>query len=271
MGDTVREVVVTKGSQNITLEENDTTDELGYYYITSDAVVVVLKKDPTDVTVVFESSSTVTKTLASEVFYRMALFYTYYLRNHNEELEDAYAQFQNLTSELEARGGVDLKNVPVDEINSRMQGYRESFARLPEITDIVSNQGGLGIITAFRVSRQAFVLYKSLMDELTYWNKVLSNALTAAENNQSVVIIPRNVSVLIDLSHDQYYGSKVGINGLVSRITKEFGWNVEMNHEPITYDKLKNYNVVIILNPKIDLSSEEIAALRKYVEEGGGG
>lgn len=269
MGDTVRDVVVTKGSQNITLEENDTTDELGYYYITSDAVVVVLKKDPTDVTVVFESSSTVTKTLASEVFYRMALFYTYYLRNHNEELEDAYAQFQNLTSELEARG-VDLKNVPVDEINSRMQGYRESFARLPEITDIVSNQGGLGIITAFRVSRQAFVLYKSLMDELAYWNKVLSNALTAAENNQSVVIIPRNVSVLIDLSHDQYYGSKVGINGLVSRITKEFGWNVEMNHEPITYDKLKNYNVVIILNPKIDLSSEEIAALRKYVEEGGG-
>lgn len=57
---------------------------------------------------------------------------------------------------------------------------------------------------------------------------------------------------------------------MVSRIIKEFGWNVEMNYELIMYDKLKNYNVVIILNLKIDLFSEEIVVFRKYVEEGGG-
>lgn len=269
MGDIVRDVVVIKGSQNIIFEENDIIDEFGYYYIILDVVVVVFKKDLIDVIVVFESFSIVIKILVLEVFYRMVLFYIYYFRNYNEEFEDVYVQFQNFISELEVRG-VDLKNVFVDEINSRMQGYCESFVWLLEIIDIVFNQGGFGIIMVFRVLRQVFVLYKSLMDELVYWNKVFLNVFIVVENNQSVVIILRNVFVLIDFFYDQYYGSKVGINGLVSRIIKEFGWNVEMNYELIMYDKLKNYNVVIILNLKIDLFSEEIVVFRKYVEEGGG-
>ncbi|WP_367883738.1 Gldg family protein [Thermococcus peptonophilus] len=77
-------------------------------------------------------------------------------------------------------------------------------------------------------------------------------------------------SVLIDASHNQYYVNKVGVNSLIDKIKSELNWDVEISYEPLTYDRIKDYDVVVILNPANDLTDEEISALREYVEEGGG-
>ncbi|NJE02539.1 Gldg family protein, partial [Thermococcus sp. JdF3] len=76
--------------------------------------------------------------------------------------------------------------------------------------------------------------------------------------------------VLIDASHGQYYVEEVGVNGLAEKIKSDLGWEVEINKLPLTYDLLKEYDVVIILNPKEDLTPNEVAALQEYVENGGG-
>lgn len=77
-------------------------------------------------------------------------------------------------------------------------------------------------------------------------------------------------TVLIDDSHGQYYIEKAGISGLVKNIEDELGWDVTINTEPLTYDLLKDYDVVIILDPSSDYTPEEISALQEYVENGGG-
>ncbi|ASJ09772.1 hypothetical protein A3L11_07885 [Thermococcus siculi] len=76
--------------------------------------------------------------------------------------------------------------------------------------------------------------------------------------------------VLIDDAHGQYYVEQTGVNTLINRIEDELGWEVEINKLPLTYDILKDYDVVIILDPKDDLTDAEIAALQEYVESGGG-
>ncbi|WP_297499836.1 DUF4350 domain-containing protein [Thermococcus sp.] len=96
-------------------------------------------------------------------------------------------------------------------------------------------------------------------------NQTSNQTNTTASN--VTIAIPK---VLIDLSHDQYYLSKYGYQGLVSDIENELGWNVEVNLKPLTYDRLKDYDVLILTNPKEPLTSEEIEAIREFVKNGGG-
>ncbi|NJE03354.1 DNRLRE domain-containing protein [Thermococcus sp. MV11] len=76
--------------------------------------------------------------------------------------------------------------------------------------------------------------------------------------------------VLIDASHGQYYVKEAGVSYLVDKIQSELGWEVEINQLPLTYDLLRQYDVVIITDPKDDFTPAEIESLKKYVENGGG-
>ena len=97
-------------------------------------------------------------------------------------------------------------------------------------------------------------------------------------SNQTNVSAPSNVTnitihitrVLIDASHGQYYISKYGIENLKNYIESELGWEVNVSYVPLTEDVLKNYDIVILTNPKSDLSETEIRALQQFVENGGG-
>jgi len=63
---------------------------------------------------------------------------------------------------------------------------------------------------------------------------------------------------------------KVGVSYLMNEIETELGWEVELNQLPLTYDHLKDYDVLILLNPKDDLTEAEISAIQEFVENGGG-
>ena len=43
-----------------------------------------------------------------------------------------------------------------------------------------------------------------------------------------------------------------------------------MDEEPVTYDKLKDYNVVIMMLPYRNYTDSEISAIKEYVKNGGG-
>ncbi|WP_297512541.1 DUF4350 domain-containing protein [Thermococcus sp.] len=106
----------------------------------------------------------------------------------------------------------------------------------------------------------------------TQTNQTAGN-VTAPSNgtmtNQTMVNYTIHITkALIDLSHGQYYFTKYGFTGLQENI-EGLGWEVNVTYAPLTYDELKKYDVVILTNPKTNLSDEEISALRKYVEEGG--
>ncbi|WP_240924274.1 DNRLRE domain-containing protein [Thermococcus sp. 21S7] len=273
-GDRVTGVGVVKDGENVTLHENATDDEIGYYYITDGHLVVVLKKDPTQVVVTFESTETVESPTAISTFYSISLYYSLYLHKRTPYLEGLYANFTNLTTELK-RYNVSLGNVPIDEIREGMEEYREHLSQVPE--DIFNfARYRFKVYPIFRHAREAFVLYKELTERLEGWNPVLQDALRAAEESngsvQIVVPTPSNeVSVLIDASHGQYYVEKNEISYLVNKIQNELGWQVAFNYDsPITYDLLRGYTVVVLLDPKTDYTAQEIAAIKKYVENGGG-
>lgn len=77
------------------------------------------------------------------------------------------------------------------------------------------------------------------------------------------------IKVLIDASHNQYFNDQ-RLTGLITRIKNELGWLVEVNAQPITLDLLSKYNVLIIPNPKSDITEKEAQAIKEWVKDGGG-
>ncbi|MCD6168212.1 MAG: hypothetical protein J7J33_02755, partial [Caldisericia bacterium] len=74
---------------------------------------------------------------------------------------------------------------------------------------------------------------------------------------------------LIDASHNQYFNDQ-RLTGLITRIKNELGWLVDVNAQPITLDLLSKYNVLIIPNPKSDITEKEAQAIKEWVRNGGG-
>ncbi len=290
MGQKVGGVKVIKGGNTHSLGTN-VRDPLGYYYTLGNHLVIVLKRDPTQVVVTFETYEIINRPSAFDVFYPLALHYVLYLKHHEGLLLEEYSNFTNLTSQLEGYG-VDLSSVPVKEISSEMEQYINLTRGLP--LDIVNfSKYKFKLYVLFVQGRKAFLLHKSIEEKLRVWNPVLGATLrtaiknaqeqknetgTGAQNqtsgNQTQVVVPsanetKEVKVLIDYSHGQYY-VKEGVKGLTDRIFKELGWKVAINRNLLTYDMLKDYTVVIILNPKSEFMPSEVEALREYVENGGG-
>lgn len=274
LGDEVVSVEVVKDGENVALHENAADDEIGYYYLTDSHLVVVLKKDPTQVVATFETKKIIENPTAISTLYGVSLYYSRYLHKNDPYLEGLYANFTNLTAELR-KYNVTLFNVPVEEINEMMAQYKESLSNVPEdIYDFYKYK--TRVYSIFINARRAFLMYNELVKKLELWNPVLEETLAKVKNSGGEVPIvvptpPGEVSVLIDASHGQYYVNNVGITSLVTRIQEELGWSVTINNEsPITYDLLSKYTVVIILDPREDYTPQEVAAIKQYVENGGG-
>jgi len=77
------------------------------------------------------------------------------------------------------------------------------------------------------------------------------------------------IRALIDASHNQYFNEQ-RLTGLITRIKNELGWLVDVNAQPITLDLLSKYNVLIIPNPKSDITEKEAQAIKEWVRNGGG-
>ncbi|ACR79800.1 DUF4350 domain-containing protein [Kosmotoga olearia] len=79
--------------------------------------------------------------------------------------------------------------------------------------------------------------------------------------------------ILFDEGHAQTAGNADWvIDGGYSEFAdalKEKGYSVESTDDPFDYSTLARYDVVIIPEPNIRFSSDEISALKRYVENGG--
>jgi hypothetical protein len=111
------------------------------------------------------------------------------------------------------------------------------------------------------------LLQRTLEMVQTSCNQQANQTVNQTGGTNVTIKIPK---VLIDLSHDQYYLKSYGYENLKANIENELGWEVEINLEPLTYDKLKDYDVLILTNPKKPLTDEEISAIREFVQNGGG-
>ncbi|ASJ07109.1 Gldg family protein [Thermococcus pacificus] len=108
--------------------------------------------------------------------------------------------------------------------------------------------------------------------EVTPGNETIpSNQTNMSPSMNITITIPK---VLIDASHGQYYNptktDQSGLSTLINNIKNELGWIVDVNTETITYEKLQEYDVLIITNPTDDISDEEAQAIQEFVENGGG-
>lgn len=268
-GGTIASVVVEKDDGNsIELKENDVDSELGYYYVAEDKIFVVLKRDPTVIKVTLVSEAKLPGVSPFMALYNMALYYSMQVLNKDAYLEGLYSAFEDKLSELQSYN-VSTDGVPVDEIAEKMEEYREYRDKIPrDIFDYQKNK--YKTYPVFMNAKKAVELYKELSEELEEWNSIFDDALEKIKAGETNVELPKLRKVLIDASHDQYYVTDIGVNGLIKRITGELGWEVEVNTEPLTPELLKDYDVVIILDPKEEFTDLEIRALREYVEGGGG-
>lgn len=99
-------------------------------------------------------------------------------------------------------------------------------------------------------------------------NQTMNQTTTVTENQTKITV--KVVRVLIDASHDQYYNDQK-LSGLINRIKEELGWLVDVNRqEKLNKELLSKYNVLIITNPRKDITEEEAQAVKEWVKEGGG-
>ncbi|MBP1913042.1 DNRLRE domain-containing protein [Thermococcus stetteri] len=266
---TVASVVVEKDDgSSFELKENDVDNGLGYYYVTEGKVFVVLKKDPTVIRITIVNEAKLPGASPFMALYNMALYYSMHVFRDDPYIEDLYKKFTDKLSELQSYN-VSTDVVPVDEITKKMEEYREYRDKIPrDIFDYQKNK--YKAYPVFMSAKKAMEISKDLAKELEKWNSIFDNALEKIQAGETNVELPKPRKVLIDASHDQYYVTRVGVNGLIKRINDELSWDVEINDKPLTYELLKDYDVVIILEPKEEFTDSEIKALREYVENGGG-
>jgi len=221
-----------------------------------------------------------------------------YVNDYQAELSDLnalYANFTEVVNKLEEYGvKFDPKLAQkIEWINANYQTVEEEYALYLKFLHGAEKTGfylppmlhiRIALFTGEKVKAEILdilpVLQKALKEiekELTpqpapvQGNETATNQTVVSNQTASAVNVTITIpSVLIDASHNQYYVNKVGVNGLVENIKSDLGWDVEINYGPLTYDTLKDYDVVIILNPGNDLTDDEIVALREYVENGGG-
>ena len=76
------------------------------------------------------------------------------------------------------------------------------------------------------------------------------------------------IKLLWDDAHDQYYSSS-RFQTLFSSL-REQGIEAEGSTANLTLSLLQNYSILVIANPRAELSSEEISAVSEFVKDGGG-
>jgi len=215
------------------------------------------------------------------VFQVLAQLYARWYGLLAPQLDALYANFTATLAELN-NCSADLSGLSGD-IKLIEANYNTSKAEYAEFMK-VSGRSPYAV-SAMVHARRAYLSARAAMAGIEKVKPVLLRLLTRCKasetpvnatpsagevtnQTESVTTNATTTSVLIDLSHGQYYFTRYGLRGLKGNIEK-LGWNVSVGHAVLTYDRLKKYDVVILANPKRELREEEIAALRRYVEEGG--
>ncbi|WP_167892053.1 DNRLRE domain-containing protein [Thermococcus sp. MAR1] len=228
----------------------------------------------------------------------------YYERLYNKErdtLTPLYENFTWLVKELQGCG-VDLGDLEprIQWINETMGEVQREYSIYNTLKGLLIQQNPYRSAYYYPVMmhiRKAAMMNRDIMRELEFVLPILQstyeqvepichppapanetmpgNETGGAPTNQTNVTPSPNVTiqvtkVLIDATHGQYYVKKVGVSYLMNEIETELGWEVELNQLPLTYDHLKDYDVLILLNPKDDLTEAEISAIQQFVENGGG-
>ncbi|ALV62185.1 Endonuclease/Exonuclease/phosphatase family protein [Thermococcus sp. 2319x1] len=226
-------------------------------------------------------------------------FYDFrYTRGLRPIFEKQYAQYSEILTEL--RGyGVDLGPIEdrINEINEKVKQIEEHYSKYLELKSIYWTEYPLTPVTHIR---KAYFLTRETEEKIKEILPILNatlqevRELIAQQANQTLptenettpgpsnITQPSNqtmnqtqitvkiVRVLIDSSHDQYYNDQK-LSGLINRIKEELGWLVDVNHqEELNRELLSKYDVLIITNPREDITEEEAQAIKEWVKEGGG-
>ncbi|AIF69739.1 hypothetical protein PAP_06720 [Palaeococcus pacificus DY20341] len=212
-------------------------------------------------TTVYENPTTIVSTFSR--------YYAYRYSKQSPFVDELYSRFRNLTEELQTYN-VDLGPIQadIDRIESTKEDMDKYHAwvlelQTPYLPAYLSTK-------YFIATRKASVLQSELIEQLNAIIPVLEDALEKAKAGEEVSFEkPEVTKVLIDNAHNQYYNSAKML-GLIEKIKSELGWEVEVNNEPFTLEKLQGYAVVIITNPGKDITDDEAKALQEYVKQGGG-
>ncbi|WP_457741934.1 DUF4350 domain-containing protein [Thermococcus sp.] len=292
------ETVSVPAGSEVEVEYDWVPPEEGYYTVTAE----ILGNGFSD-----KSSSTVyVYTNPYRMFFGLSTFYE---NLYTEEFPVVSALYENLTSTVEKlqscgvnlgdlKGDVQWINSTYKEMLDEYQLFLKMKAYAPLLINgnrlysyplmiHIRKAAFLGRDLQGRIEKVLPILQKTLekveplcKSKLNQTNQTAGN-ITAPTNgtvSNQTNVSPSNVTnvtihitrVLIDASHGQYYINKYGIENLKSYIENELGWEVNVSYVPLTQDVLKNYDIVILTNPKSDLSEAEIQALQQFVENGGG-
>ena len=231
----------------------------------------------------------------------------YYERFYSEEMENLTPLYENLTATINAlkQYKVDFGDLAqnIQQIEGLMTEIERQYAIYNALRRslIAQNPYQMSYYYAVMIHiRKAALMSREALREIEYVLPYLQSTLkqveatiqppapenqtNATETGNETNVTPTNQSnltpstnitihitrVLIDAGHDQYYVNEVGVTNLTARIKGELGWEVDVTKLPLTSDVLADYDVVILLNPKDSLTDGEVAALRDFVENGGG-
>ncbi|AIU70560.1 hypothetical protein TEU_09575 [Thermococcus eurythermalis] len=202
----------------------------------------------------------------------------YYGRQYESKLSDLdelYEEFASVVSELTSYGVTfdEKLEAKINWVKSSMAAVNEEYELYKEFA-ASAQKNGLYLPAMIHI-RRALFLGEDVKEEIEFLLPYLKGALEKVKSSSNQTGTQTNITltmarVLIDASHGQHYVEDVGVEGLSKKIKSELGWEVTINRDPLTPDLLEGYDVVIILNPVRDLSSEEVSALQKYIENGGG-
>jgi len=205
------------------------------------------------------------------LFYGLSILYMNRYAKLAPQLDEAYANFTSAVEELK-ECGIDLGDLSGDVawIEENYNLTKSEYSKFLTLRQRVMASSGAYVVMLR--ARRAVFLAQEVLERIEQTMPVLNRyrALcngTQVLENETVETL-RITRVLIDLSHGQYYFTKYGFQGLRENI-EGLGWEVHVNRERLTPEKLEGYSVVILANPKTPLTASEVRALREYVENGG--
>ncbi|WP_324735597.1 DUF4350 domain-containing protein [Thermococcus sp. SY098] len=224
---------------------------------------------------VYENPQTVAFTIVTYYHYRYEKYWTI--------LSPLYEQFDALITELQ-QYNVDLGPLQdeIEKIESNMQQINEEYSKYESLKIYTRNGYYLPLMPHIRkaalLSRETISM---INDVLPLLNSTLEQVKAMIQQQQNVtggnettvqnvtVTVPKLVKVLIDSGHNQYYNDEK-MSSLINKIEEELGWKVEINRGTLTSEKLQEYNILIITNPRTDITDEEAQAIKEFVKNGGG-
>ena len=204
-----------------------------------------------------------------DIMNRLTAFYDIrYVTYLKPQLDEKYSSYLEIISELKEYG-VDLgpledKIGAIDTNIPLIEGYYSEYLELKGryIRPLYPYPLMSYIRNAFLLTRETINRINEIMPIL---NETLIRAKESPENQTQISL----VRVLVDSSHGQYYNDQ-RLQTLITKMEDELGWMVDVNNEKLTPETLSYYNVLIITNPKSDITDEEAQAIKEWVENGGG-